>query len=92
MAIQYIQPGQPNQNAFVERFNRTLREELLHTSLFTCFNDVREAVYWWATEYNEQRPHNSLGGVPPVQYRMQNPENFTLNCPFNGEGYGMTVL
>lgn len=60
MAIQYIQPGQPNQNAFIERFNRTLREELLDAPLFTRLNDVREAVYGWMIEYNEARPHDSL--------------------------------
>jgi putative transposase len=76
-AIQYIQPGKPNQNAYIERFNRTLREELLDATLFMRMDDVREAVYWWQIEYNEQRPHDALGGIPPVTYRIINAGNST---------------
>ena len=79
MAIQYIQPGKPNQNAYIGRFNRTLREELLDANLFMRLDDVREAVYWWQIEYNEQRPHNALGGIPPAAYRIKNAENSTYD-------------
>ena len=68
MAIQYIQPGKPNQNAFIERFNRTLRNELLDMHLFVRLEDVREAAYWWMLEYNEERPHDSLGDLTPVEF------------------------
>ncbi len=67
MAIQYIQPGKPNQNAYIERFNRTLRNELLDQHLFVRLEDVREAAYWWMLEYNEERPHDSLGDLTPVE-------------------------
>ena len=77
MAIQYIQPGKPNQNAYIERFNRTLREELLDAHLFARLDDVREAVYWWQIEYNEQRPHDALGGIPPLAYRIKTTGNST---------------
>ena len=70
MAIQYIQPGKPNQNAYIERFNRTFREELLDRHMFTRLEDVREAVYWWMIEYNEERPHDSLGDMTPIEYRQ----------------------
>src|SRR5690606_1763399 len=47
VAIQYIQPGKPNQNAYIERFNRTFREEVLDQHLFARLEDVREAAHWW---------------------------------------------
>lgn len=77
MAIQYIQPGKPNQKAFVERFNRTLRDELLDQHLFVRLQDVREAFYWWMLEYNEDRPHDSLGDLTPIEYK-QTARNSTL--------------
>jgi transposase InsO family protein len=46
MAIQYIQPGKPNQNAHIERFNRTFREEVLDQYLFRRLEDIREAAWW----------------------------------------------
>jgi putative transposase len=71
MAIQYIQPGKPNQNAYIERFNRTFREEVLDQHLFLRLDDVREATWWWMQEYNEQRPHDSLGELTPVEFRQR---------------------
>jgi Transposase and inactivated derivatives len=71
VAMQYIQPGKPNQNAFIERFNRTFREEVLDQHLFLRLEDVREAAYWWMIDYNEERPHDSLGSLTPYEYRQQ---------------------
>ncbi len=78
MAIQYIQPGKPNQNAYIERFNRTFRDELLNQHLFRSLEDVREAVWWWMIEYNELRPHDALNDLTPMEARQQIAENSTL--------------
>jgi putative transposase len=75
MMIQYIQPGEPNQNAYIERFNRTYREELLDLYLFRDLGEVREATYRWMIEYNEQRPHDSLDDLTPAEYLSKNARN-----------------
>ena len=84
MAIQYIQPGQPNQNATIERFNRTFREEVLDQYLFRRFEDVREAACWWMLEYNEQRPHDSLGDLTPAEVRQKYEESSTFDLCARG--------
>ena len=75
MMIQYIQPGEPNQNAYIERFNRTYRNELLDLYLFCDLDEVREATYWWMIQYNEQRPHDSLDDLTPAEYLSKNAGN-----------------
>jgi len=76
--IRYIQPGQPNQNAYVERFNRTYREEFLSLYLFRNLNEVREGTHWWKLDYNERRPHDALGDLTPAEYLSKNAGNSTL--------------
>ena len=78
MRLQYIQPGEPNQNAYIERFNRTYRNELLDLYLFRNLGEVREATYWWMIEYNEQRPHDSLGDLTPSEFLSKHAGNSTL--------------
>jgi putative transposase len=57
--------------------NRTFREEVLDQHLFLRLEDVREAAWWWMLEYNEQRPHDSLGELTPVALRQQHAESST---------------
>ena len=66
--IQYIQPGRPAQNAFMERFNRTYRTEVLDAYVFESLADVRLLTNDWLESYNLRRPHDSLGRVPPRTY------------------------
>lgn len=72
MFIMYIQPGKPNQNAYIKRFNRTYRTEVLNLYLFNNLEEVREVTYWWMNEYNEKRPHDALDDMTPVEYTMKN--------------------
>jgi putative transposase len=71
IALRYIQPGKPNQNAFVERFNRTFRHEVLDAYVFESLDQVRAISAEWMREYNEERPHDALARVPPATYRAQ---------------------
>jgi putative transposase len=71
VTIQYIQPGKPNQNAYIERFNRSYREEVLNAYLFNTLDEVREITHWWLVDYNEHRPHDALNRLPPVDYARQ---------------------
>lgn len=64
----HIQPGKPIQNAFIESFNGTLREECLSQHWFTSVADARRTIEAWRVEYNTVRPHSSLGDRTPAEY------------------------
>jgi putative transposase len=67
--IIYIQPGKPNQNAYIERFNRSFRTEILDAHLFHTLAQVREIAWAWRITYNEERPHQSLGNITPAEFK-----------------------
>lgn len=75
--IYHIQPGCPTQNAFIERFNRTYRNEVLNLYLFGSLEEVREITASWRTIYNEQQPHKALQGAAPCHYQQLTSENST---------------
>ena len=66
--LRYIQPGKPDQNAYIERFNRSYREEVLSAYVFESIEQVRLLTDDWLRTYNEERPHDSLGRVPPLTF------------------------
>lgn len=65
--IDYIQPGKPQQNAYVERYNRTVRYDWLGQNLFESIAEVQEFATRWLWVYNNERPHMALGGITPKQ-------------------------
>ena len=68
IALAFIEPGKPNQNAYIERFNRTFREEVLDAWVFTTLAEVRGITEDWRHRYNTERAHESLGDVPPLNF------------------------
>jgi putative transposase len=65
--INYIQPGKPQQNAYVERYNRTIRYDWLSHYLFESIAEVQDFATRWLWTYNNERPNMALGGITPKQ-------------------------
>ena len=66
--LHFIQPGKPTQNAFVESFNGTFRDECLNEHWFRDIREARTVIEAWREDYNTNRPHSSLGGSPPSEF------------------------
>jgi len=69
--ICFIQPGKPTQNTLIERFNGIYRKEVLNAHLFNDLNQVRDQTQQWIWEYNNVRPHESLGNKPPIKFMSE---------------------
>ena len=67
--LQFIQPGKPMQNGYVERFNRLYREAILDAYLFFDLDEVRHLTQEWMEEYNERRPHEGLNNLTPEEWK-----------------------
>jgi len=66
-----IDPGKPMQNAFIESFNGKLRDECLNEQWFETLAQARTTIAAWRRDYNEVRPHSSLGRIPPARFAEQ---------------------
>ena len=65
--VMFIQPGKPTPNAYVERFNRTVRHEWLDLHLFDSIEHAQATATQWLWQYNNERPNTAIGGITPKQ-------------------------
>jgi len=72
--LEFIQPGKPVQNAYVESFNGRLRDECLNANWFTSLRDARRKIEAWRRDYNQERPHSSLEYMPPQEFARSRAE------------------
>jgi len=75
--LHYIAPGKPTQNAFVESFNGKFRDECLNDNVFTSIAEAREIIERWRVDYNECRPHRSLGQMTPSAFAIDQKKSLT---------------
>ena len=87
VALDFIRPGKPIENCFVESFNGKFRDECLNQHWFTSLRDARSEIEPWRLDYNQVRPHSSLGGLPPAIFaeeaglRSRTPSASALRLP-----------
>lgn len=72
VSLEFIRPGKPMENGFIERFNRSYREAVLDMYVFRSLDEARDQTEIWIKEYNEERPHESLGNMTPREYLLTN--------------------
>lgn len=82
--LQFIQPGRPMQNAYIERKNGSIRRELLNAYLFKSLAEVRILSEEWRIDYNTERPHKSLGYMAPLSYAEEQERKAALSTPASG--------
>ena len=67
IALMFIQPGNPQQNAYVERYNRTVRYDWLNQHMFMSIDEAQDSATAWLWTYNNERPNMAIGGITPAQ-------------------------
>ena len=80
--LDFIRPGKPVENAFIESFNARLRDECLNVHQFTSIADAQAKIDAWRIDYNQRRPHGSLGHLTPDAYARQRPLPPTAEAAF----------
>jgi len=81
--LQYIQPGKPMQNGYIERFNASYRREILDAYLFFDLEEVRQLTSQWMEEYNTRRPLEALGNLTPREWPLKNRSGNMENLPLD---------
>jgi putative transposase len=76
--LDFIRPGKPVENAFIESFNGRLRDECLNVHQFTSIADAQAKIEAWRVDYNQRRPHGSLGHLTPDEYARRRPISPTV--------------
>ena len=80
--LDFIRPGKPVENAFIESFNGRLRDECLNVHQFTSIDDAKAKIEAWRIDYNQRRPHSSLGHLTPNEYVAQRQDQRTAEAAF----------
>lgn len=76
--LDYSRPGTPTDNAYIESFNGSFRDECLNTNWFMSMNDARDKIRRWKDDYNELRPHSSLTYLTPADFARKQ-ENLSVS-------------
>jgi putative transposase len=71
VVLDFSRPGKPTDNPFIESFNGSFRDECLNAHWFLSLEDAQEKIEQWRIDYNDLRPHSSLGNVPPNEFRKK---------------------
>ncbi len=79
--LDFIRPGKPNDNAFVESFNDKFRQECLNDNQFLTLPEAQTVIEIWRRDFNEQRPHDSLDGMTPREFADQHTAMLNMKAP-----------